>query len=338
MIFSLIIKKRTILMRLLGCACLYVHASHEAFTNNDLVSFLKPVKFTQPGVRCFFKHTFNQTSYSEHFLPACFLHCLDFLEFGVQLDQPNGFLESSLDIFHQKLKESQWVNPFALHIMLKEFPRLFEPITKNYKEAQKELIKKIIKHALLTRFTELKQDPSGFIDNLADEIMVTTHGSDGEPTVQQLQWCIVRFIESGLNKLIWDPRDQLETWENVKTLGSCLDALYDSAIIPDTKMLNQCYWSLIYRYCYFIESTGPALSLETYSAIQQDLTNASLAFLYLEEQEDFITTKVDRLHKALVEGELKARAHASGIITDYVIVKKKHGGEMALPTTVKSLS
>ena len=312
------------------CATAY---SYQDISGDDILSFLKPVKFTQSGVRCFFKHTFNQRNYSENFLPACFLHCLDFLEYGVQLQKPNGFLESALDIFHQRLKESHWVNPYAFHILLKEFPRLFEPITKKYKEEQHEAVKKLIRDALLNKFSELKQSPDSFIQNLSEEIMVATHGSDSEPTTQQLQWCICRFIEAGLNKLIWDPRDQLETWHGVKVLGTTMDILFDSAIIPDTKILNQCYWSIIYRYCYFLESAGSEISLDVYAKIKQEMTNTALTFLYLEEQEDFIMNKFERLHKALLEGEIKARAKATGIITDFVMIKKKNGNEFPVPAT-----
>jgi len=315
---------RTILWA--GIACTYwgfsVHAYQDDFISGTLIeSFLRKVKFTQSGVQCFFKHTFNQSLYSEKFLPACFLHCIDFLEYGAQLTEPRGFLESSLEIFHQRIKECLWVNPYALLFLIQRIQPILTPIVKHHKEEQKKGVNKAIRQALLTRFNELKVQPELFLNNLTDEILVIACGSDEQPTVQQLTWSVVRFIEAALNKLIWDPRDDIDTWECVKALALSLEALYEARIIPDTKALNQCYWSLVYRYCYFLETAGSELSRECYAKIKKDSADTPLTFLMLEEQEDFITTKVDRLHKALMEGELKAKAKEQGIITDRILLK-----------------
>ena len=282
-----------------------------------LVSFLKPIKFTRSGMRCFFKHRFNHSIYAKDFLACCFDDLDSFLERAKDIPHPRSYCESVIDIFHQRLKESSWVNPYAFFLLLERLPEHLGSLCEENLLASQAAIARCLRNALLNRFNELKQTPDTFITDVSQEIFMITQSSDEEISVRELQHCVRRFLECSLNKIIWDPREGLEAWECFKAIADSLETLRNYGIVTDTKALNHLYWSLLYRYCYFIECAGSEVSAESYKTMQEELS--LLTWLSLEEQEDFILTKKERLKKALAEGEIKARARAHGILSDVVL-------------------
>ncbi len=56
--------------------------------------------------------------------------------------------------------------------------------------------------------------------------------------------------------------------------------------------------SLVERFVYFLELTGSDLSFDVIETIKKDLESGNLLFHMIDEQEEFIESKVDRLKKS----------------------------------------
>ena len=279
-----------------------------------LQRFARPIIFDRANIQTFLTDVFNHRLYGVYCLPSNFMHIADFLSHSTQVEHPRDFSISIFNLFHTRLKESFWVNPYALAQMLEVITQqcagMCEPTNHTSSRAA---IKKALYNAMLSRFHELKKDPEYFMTSLANEIIALVEQPEQE-TISELQHTVTRFIESALDKVIWDPREQESCWESCKLIAEQLHALHRAHIIRNETALNHCYWSLVYRFCYFLETTGEHLTPETYSIIKNDLVAKNCSFLALEEQEAFVLSKIRRLQLALIDGEVKARAAQAGII------------------------
>lgn len=301
------------IITLIACCAMHTVGATVQLPQETLNSFLRPVIMTQPGIANFFTSIFNHPTYGTFCLPATFRHVDNFLEHTPNVKQQEAFVASVVDLFHARLKESLWVNPYAL-------ARLFDSIAVNtqhlFKKAERrshhDAIKKELYESLLTKFNDLKNDPEQFIEHLTTKVLAITDDSKQQARVE-LQYAISRFIESALDKLVWDPREQQACWECCKMLAAKLDELEQLHIIPDEVTLNHCFWSLIYRFSYFIETAGDLLSVQTFQIIRQDIAIGQTPLLALGEQEEHILTKAQRLNQALLAGEVKIRSSKAGL-------------------------
>lgn len=284
-----------------------------------LAAFVRPVKCTQSGLRCFLRHVFNKRLYTQTFLPRSFMHMIDLIGFGQGMNQPRSYYHSVISLFHERFQESHFVNPYALHELLQTWSELIP--YRLFIQEEDEMVQAIAQHlkvSLKERFAEFKHNPYIFLDNLSKEIYDITQTRDDIPVIQ-LQMACTRFLDQACNKVIWDPYENSHTWTSFKELLDGLALLYERRFIADELILNQLVWALVYRFAYFIECAGAELTLDCYHAIQEDLEKNTPQLLLLAEQEELLTTKVQKLHHLLMEGEIKARAKLQGIITDSLI-------------------
>jgi hypothetical protein len=273
-------------------------------------TFAAPVVFSAAGIKDFFWERFNSHAYTAEFLPHCFLHVEDFLHHSFKSKYQRSMALVTLDLFHQRLKECRHTNPFALSLLIKQLPVFLGSFCRDETDIYKKRTSELIYKALDEHFEELKANPQLFIDNLAHEI-VETIVNPGEPTAQEISNMTVRFIESALDKAMWDPRDQEYTWELVKLIAEQLGTLHTANVIMYEKDLNHMMWSLISRYAYFIELSGPELSLTCYQHIRDDIENCAIKapFLLLEELDEHSITKRDRLMEIVLAGEVSLRVN-----------------------------
>lgn len=291
-------------------AILFAHTPDN--TQKTLAAFVHPVQFRPIDIQYFFLERFNDRFYAESFLPLCFLHMEDFLHYSAISREPRVLALVTLDLFHQKLKEARWVNPFALSILLKQLPMRLGPLCADELDVQKSKTKQIIFDAIEADFDRFKNDPEEFITTLADSI-VEEIVNPSVPTAREVSEMAVRFIESALDKVIWDPRDQEYTWESVKLIAQQLEVLHDHNIIIYEKDLNHLLWSLISRFCYFVEISGNDLSMACYQIIKEDINDcaARAPFLLKEELEAYSLTKKDRLMEVVLAGEVALKLERS---------------------------
>ena len=135
---------------------------------------------------------------------------------------------------------------------------------------------------------------------------------------EQLKQMFVRFVELGLMKLVWSPHDQEEVWSSVKRISSqCVNLLEMNIISLDE--LDDLFKSLLERFCYFLDFGGSELSQEALEAMKNDVLSGDMFMFELEEQEQAIETKKDRMCDVLIETQAKIEAHKHGIITDIVV-------------------
>lgn len=280
-------------------------------------SFLRPVQFSKVGVENFFTQTFNTSLYSERFLPSCFIHVVDFLEYGTNNDKPPSYFESVFSLFHQRLKESSWVNPYALISFFERLPEFLEFLPEQHNEELKETLREELESALLSKFELLKNDPDAFLTQTADILLASVKQADAMSPIKNLQNSVVRFLEGAINKLIWNPQDKIDIWKSIKLLAKKCELLYYYGIVGSMDDVNQLIWSLLYRFGYFINCTGSQLKPELYHTIRAELKTQNFSFLKIAEQEQWMTSKTDYLNKILTEGEIKSHAYEQGILSDF---------------------
>ena len=68
---------------------------------------------------------------------------------------------------------------------------------------------------------------------------------------------LVDFLEIAMAKLIWSPEEHEKIWENVKAISRQLEVLIQHNILNDANDLDDLYWTLIHRFCFFLEIAIP---------------------------------------------------------------------------------
>jgi hypothetical protein len=288
---------KTLLKSLLFLFLLSLHSNASAEKlNADLIQlFTRPITFNRASIQAFLTDVFNHRLYGVYGLPASFGHITDLLSYNKSAPQPYVYTISIIDLFHDRLKEALWVNPYALSQLLNAVQEHCQSLCEA-PQNQQDAIKKILYQALLSQFTDLKRNPEQFMDNVSAQIAHAVSG-DHITLRLELQYALTRFIESALDKLV---AEQLHT-------------LYRLGMMPHETALNHCYWSLIYRFCYFIDTVGEHLSIPTYEAIKHDMATKNSPLFCLEESEACITTKAQKLQLSVFDNEVKVRAAQSGL-------------------------
>jgi hypothetical protein len=290
-------------------------------TDKLLDVFCRPVRFTRSGMRCFLKHTFSRREYAEELLPHNFGHFIEFLEFGKESKQNMLYIQSTIRLFSNKVKSCEYVCIDTVDNLLDRLPGLLEsyfvkkPVSL-FAEA-KNTIKRILYSTFLSKFSFFKQNPDTFFDELSSDILTELGATNFVQTYvdkEQLRQNIIRFLELTLNKVIWTPLDQEEVWTSVKAVASRLEDLVKHEIINQDE-LDDLFQSLLERFLHFLDLAGADLDPHVITLIEKDIESGNLLFLQLEEQEEYLQPKVERLHKALKKLEAKIIAHQQGILT-----------------------
>jgi hypothetical protein len=301
------------------CSPHVFHFQHEPTKEEKtLCLFLNKLEFTQDGIAAFFNHTFNQRRYGTEFLPHNFSHLVQFMDYGKQMNQPHEFFDGVIRLFNTKLKSASFVNSQAFETLLaKEIPILTDLFPDQELSLWKD-IKKLLWQNFKNQFSFLKSNPMGFFEDISDQIIQKVKGQVTTP--DKFRGTLLRFTAASVDKLAWAAEDQEQTWESFKTIGSQLNQLYEKNIINDPFDINELYWGLIERYCFFLELTGSKLSMTTIAKIKEDINTGTLQWLAMEEQEQGLETKMERLVGAIIETEAKIRMSEHGILTEILPV------------------
>lgn len=284
-------------------------------------SLHSPVKFTNNGIQNFLRHTFSHPLYSQEVLAHDFSHLIQFLQHGKRMGQKRTYCKSVLRLFTNKLKSTPFVNAYAFHNMLKDLPEMLNSYFIIFKLADinpaKLVVHEVSMNHFANQFSLFKDNPNLFFNDLSQHIIDALNSNyqiSEEISIEELRKTILILLEIGLSKLVWTPEDTIETWELCKKISDQLSVLMETNIICDPDDLNDLFITLVERYCYFLEITGADLPVEFFEKIKQIIASESLLFLDMEEQEQSIETKAERLIRTLKESEAKARARQAGII------------------------
>ena len=285
-------------------------------TSDILQTFLQPVEFSRHGINSFFSTVFNSTLYTERFLGSCFIHVTDFLDHGKKNSKPYSYYESVFNLFHHRLKESSWVNPYATLVFLDQLPEYIETMPSEYHQKLTVNLKAELEKTLNDRAFLLKDRSDQFYQEAAERMVATFKAVERDGTLRDVQRSITTFLEGALNKIIWNPQEQIDIWKSIKLIAHKCEQLQIFGCLGTSDEVNRLLWSLLYRFGYFIECTGGNLPLEFYQDIRDDLAKEKPSFLTLEESEEWLTSKEKYLDSVLMKGEIKAHAYKQGILSD----------------------
>jgi len=271
----------------------------------------------------------KKPEYRKNILPHDFSYLVDLLHHGRDSGQPRDYIRSVFKLFGNLLKGAEYVNPYAFSSLLDELPhhlrtyftaqkaRAYLKNTALYDANMFDRFKETVNNMLYIKFSSeyesFKQDPEQFLTNLSNEIVGI---AQEEVSIEQLRQGIIRFCEIGLGKIIWSPYDKEKTWESVKTISNQLATLIEYNILDDVNDLDDLYWTLINRYCHFLDLMGIDMPTTFYQHVKNDLSSQELLLFELEEQDaTIVEAKIQYFTRTLLEAETKCRAYQKGILT-----------------------
>lgn len=276
-----------------------------SFFEDDTISFfLRPITFTQDGVAHYFKYTYNHDNYVD-FLPYSLSHMIQFLEFGKTQEHPEQFAKSVIKLFLQKIKACSFINSYSLLEFLPQFADSMQPfLEKKQSSFLQELqisLKKKFTSVFSNYFPYFKKNPDAFLEALSEQIAHKTTAKQTEQhiDVEHLKKDILRFLEICINKLAWSPDDGYEAWACLNKFAEITFTFLEKKMITDIDAYDDICWSLVHRFCYFVELSHQQLPQEFFTKVITDLETKTLLLTEVEEQEDFMRSKKDHLIRFL---------------------------------------
>jgi hypothetical protein len=267
--------------------------------------------------------------YRKDVLPHDFSHLSHLISYGTHTNQPPAYLRSIVKLFSNMLKSPHYVNAYAFSGLLETLPEHLAPyfsftesrayITDSalYDATFVDRFKSTVNNMLYAKFSSeydsFRQDPHMFLKKISGNIVTI---AQEELVQEQLRQGIIRFCEIALSKLVWDPAAQEETWRITKKIGEQLATFLEYNILDDVNDLDDLHWTLLNRYCYFIELTTPDMSESFYQAVRNDLRlNSSDIILFaLKEQDYIVEPKLSYMQRTLLEAETAAYRAKAGLV------------------------
>ena len=264
----------------------------------------------------------QSSQYRQDILPNNFGYVSQLLRYGASTKQSPEYAQNVLSLFSKLLKGSEYVNSYVFSDLIKDMPDLLKHYFNSYQIESAgtlllasdldmlERLERTVSHLVFNKFTQdfdiCKKNPRQFLDDLSKQLVMAT---TQEVNMELLRQILIRFLEVGLNKLVWSPKEADKSWESVKTISHQLASLMEYNIINDLNDLDELYWSLLHRYRYFIELHSTDLSLSFYQNLKSEIMSKKLMLLELEEQETFIESKASCLLHTVLAQEAKKRMY-----------------------------
>lgn len=267
----------------------------------DMVNFFcKPIEFTPEGISYYFKYVYNHPEYI-HFLPYNLSHMIQFLEYGIASGQNEVFAASVIKMFMQKMKAASYVEAESFAEFLPKFTKVMKPYLEK-KEASFLLEMQLVLKDKLSEifskyFTFFQKNPDSFMTSLAQQIAKQTNQTVTQQhiDVEHLKKDVLRFFEICANKLVWSCKDDIQAWYNCNRLAHECQICLDNNVLCNSDSVDDLCWSLIHRFCYFVELSHDQLSKDFYAQVIHDLQTKPLMLVALEEQESLMSTKKSHL-------------------------------------------
>jgi len=269
----------------------------------------------------------SKPSYSTDILPHNFSYLTNLLEYGNNTKKGRAYTERVLRVFNRLIKGTGYINAYAFSDMLEVLPGLLEQdcvahrskgliqnsslLDLDMYDRFKESVNNLLYNRFLTDYDSFKQDPEDFLGQLTANILDVV---EEEVSIQDLRQVLVRFLELSASKLVWSPEDQEYVWSSVKKISKQLAKLVEYNVLEDVDTLDDMYWSLVERFCFFVEMTHTHLTTDFYDTIQHDIRSDKLLLVNLEEQEHWLEKKEDRLLRTVKSCKAKKLAYDQGIL------------------------
>lgn len=266
--------------------------------------FLRPIDFSKEGITHYFKYTYNHDQYTQH-LPYNFSHMIQFLEFGQKNNQNMAYAKSIIKLFLQKIKGCDFVNSYSLITAMPKLADSLAPYLVKQQAGFLEELQKSLKHRFSNIFSTymsyFQKSPDAFLDALSEQIAKKTNEVQTQQhiDVEQVKKDILRFLETCISKLIWAPQDAYQAWTAINELATQMELFSDKKLLSDIDAFDDLCWSLIHRFCYFIDIAAPDISQDVFIKIINDIATEKLILFAIEEQENIMDTKKDYLLKKI---------------------------------------
>lgn len=271
----------------------------------DMFSFfLRPVDFSKEGITHYFKYTYNHDQYTQY-LPYNFSHMIQFLEFGQKNDQNQAYAKSILKLFLQKIKGCDFINSYSFVTAMPKLADSLEPYMIKQQAGFLQELQKSLKQRFSNIFSSymsyFQKNPDAFLDALAEQIAKKTNEVQTQQhiDVQAVRKDIMRFLETCISKLIWSPTDAYQAWQAINEIAVQADRFLDKKLLTDVDALDDICWSLIHRFCYFIDISAQDIKQEVFIKIVNDIETQKSILLAIEEQENIMTPKKEFLLKKI---------------------------------------
>ena len=270
----------------------------------------------------------QSNTYIKNILPYDMQYITTLLEHGNRTHQSRPYYQSVFRLFTNLFKRTPCLNATSFEQCVAQVPRLIKKqfeatvahtILNQIQVKDLELVHRfqamvngMLFQSLSTQYDCFKKDPELFLNNLSQTI---TSIAQEEIEIEQLRVAIVRFLELGLGKVAWSSETIEESWVSVKQLSRSIMQLFEEKIIDDSCLIDDLLWSLLTRYCYFLEIYATEIPLEFYLMLEKELDNQLPAFLTLDEQESFIETKKSYFVRTVMQCKAQNSNFQRGIIT-----------------------
>ncbi len=281
----------------------------EELNQSLVMHFLKQPKYTESSIICFLKHTYNNQYYAEKFLIFNFSHWLTLLSYAGKSSSSKEYIYNIIYLLNQKLSEVFYINSYAFLELLENLNQILKPYfdIEQEKKIKIDLIQKELYKLLTDDFKELKENPETALLKTSNSIHNIFENSQNS---RDLHACNIKLelnllLSNIINKLIWSPKDQIETWQSVKAIAYYLKELSDNSIL-DTDNLNKFFWYLTTRFSYFLSCSGEFLNPDFYKEIYKDLENKEIFLNLIPEKEFYIKSKIQYFYDMVQKSEIKA--------------------------------
>ena len=255
-----------------------------------------------------------------------------FLKITTDLNLDDSIAYVGLRLFHNKIKSCDLILGKVTNSIIENFNaylgRYFDDTDDNLK-TELEIIRKNLEKIILNQLSEQFSARESFnkstiVQQISNDIFALINQSfshlqkkfDDHKTKARLRNLILRFIETLLDKTIWDDNSAEEIWPSFIAISNNIINLASTGIIDHFDDLDDLLWSLTHCFCRYFTSFGISVPTAVYKTIELDLRNNSVSFLEEPEQDECIKTKKDHIHEALMKAKFKAYAYEKkGIIS-----------------------
>jgi hypothetical protein len=281
----------------------------------------------------YIKEMYNNQYYAI-FLSQDGSHIIQFLELSNDINLDIEALYAGLRLFHNKIKTCELIDDSFLHQVMDPMPILLEKFFDDTELVfpKYQLLSQQTEDLLLAQFRENRdifdETPNLFLNEISQQIGKLTKEEfdileemvEKKEITQRLQSLVIRFIEMALSKVMWDHTSYESVWESVLAIANSIQLLGVNGTIAFIEDLDDVFWSLTYRFCYFLNIIGSIFPTSFYEEIESDIDNGLVFFLELPELDKGITPKKQVLKNALFKAKIKAIAfEKKGLFTNQTV-------------------
>jgi hypothetical protein len=266
-------------------------------------------------------------TYAKEILPNDFTYLNQLLIYGHETNQDHTYFRSTFEIFSKVLGGAEYVNADAFVRLLTEFPDLlkshciphkiekFVPAHLSLDADMYDRFKESVNGMLYAQFSanyeSFKDNPDQFLSDVSEHIVDMTQE---QLNIERMRYSMLRFIEIGMNKLIWDTQKPETIWPNVKKIAHTLELMVQDSVIEDMNDLDDAFWTLVHRFTYFVDIVDVELPSSLHKDILHEIAHSEILLLDLEEQDSCIRTKKEVLTRVLQDAHVKTQAYEKGIL------------------------